>query len=123
MEEKWAKQQKEALKKISGKSQNDEKTLEPEELLKKAQQFFEAEDYDSAMEAYNYGINNLCPNYAPIWNNRAAVQLKLGNYYEAINDASKALQLLDPPVQSNAVMRAKAFIRRGKIFRRKTKLH
>ena len=115
MEEKWAKQQKEALKKISGKSQSDDKTLEPEELLKKAQQFFEAEDYDSAMEAYNYGINNLCPNYAPIWNNRAAVQLKLGNFYEAINDTSKALQLLDPPVEANAMMRVKAFIRRGKI--------
>jgi dyslexia susceptibility 1 candidate gene 1 protein len=88
--------------------------MEPEDLLKKAEQFFKAEDYDSAMEAYNYGINNLCPNYAPIWNNRAAVQLKLGNYREAINDSSKALQLLEPPVESNALMRAKAFIRRGK---------
>ena len=96
------------------KDVEDEKPMEPEDLLKKAEQFFKAEDYDSAMEAYNYGINNLCPNYAPIWNNRAAVQLKLGNYREAINDSSKALQLLDPPVESNALMRAKAFIRRGK---------
>ena len=90
--------------------------MEPEELLKKAEQFFIAEDYDSAMEAYNYGINNLCPNYAPIWNNRAAVQLKLGNYYEVINDTSKALQLLDPPVEANAMMRVKAFMRRGTYF-------
>ena len=100
--------------------EDGEKSLEPEELLKKAEQFFNAEDYDSAMEAYNYGINNLCPNYAPIWNNRAAVQLKLGNFYEAINDTSKALQLLDPPVEANAMMRVKAYMRRGKdIFDRK----
>ena len=40
--------------------------------------------------------------------------MKLGNFYEAINDTSKALQFLDPPVEANAMMRVKAYMRRGR---------
>lgn len=106
MEEEWARKQKEALAKM------DIDEIQPDELLKKAEKFFQVEDFDSSLEAYNYGVTNY-PNYAPFWNNRAAVHLKLGNFAEAIKDTSKALQLMDPPVDSNAKMRAKAYIRRG----------
>jgi len=48
-----------------------------------------------------------------MWNNRAAVHLKLGNLHCAIEDSTKALELLQPAVDANAVMRAKALIRRA----------
>ena len=112
MEEQWKKRQKEALSRLA---KPGEAKLEPEELLKKAEAFFQAGDYPSALEAYNYGILHLCPDYAPIWNNRSVVHLKMGQYAEVIRDCSQALQLMDPPVESNAIMRAKAFIRRGKL--------
>ena len=77
------------------------------------QKFFQLEDYESALEIYNFGIEKVCPNYASVWNNRAAVYLKIGNFHQAIKDATRALELLNPPVDSNALMRAKALIRRG----------
>ena len=84
------------------------------------QKFFQLEDYESALEIYNFGIEQVCPNYASVWNNRAAVYLKIGNFHQAIKDATKALELLDPPVDSNALMRAKALIRRGLLIIRIT---
>jgi tetratricopeptide (TPR) repeat protein len=81
--------------------------------MKKAEAFFHHEDYESTLEVYNYGLDRVCPDYAAMWNNRGAVQLKVGNYHQAIKDSSKALELLDPPVEANAIMRAKALIRRG----------
>ena len=85
----------------------------PQELLKKAETFFNAADYSSALEVYNFCIDKICPEYPPMWNNRAAVHLKLGNLHCAIEDSTKALELLQPPVEANAVMRAKALIRRA----------
>ena len=82
------------------------------------QKFFQHEDYESALEIYNFGIEQVCPNYASVWNNRAAVYLKIGNFHQAIKDATRALELLDPPVDSNALMRAKALIRRGLLIYR-----
>ena len=84
------------------------------------QKFFQLEDYESALEIYNFGIEQVCPNYASVWNNRAAVYLKIGNFHQAIKDATRALELLDPPVDSNALMRAKALIRRGLLIIRIT---
>ena len=84
------------------------------------QKFFQLEDYESALEIYNFGIEQVCPNYPSVWNNRAAVYLKIGNFHQAIKDATRALELLDPPVDSNALMRAKALIRRGLLIIRIT---
>ena len=44
--------------------------MDPHELLKKAEHFFKLEDYESALEVYNFGIEQVCPNYASVWNNR-----------------------------------------------------
>ena len=108
-EEKWAKQQKEALEqKLAANFEH----LDPMEIMAKAEQFFNLDDFESALEVYNYGVESW-PKYAQMWNNRAAVHLKIGNYQQAIKDSSAALELLDPPVEANATMRAKALIRRG----------
>ena len=115
MEEKWAQNYKEAKSKILTKANinEDQTDIDPQELLKKAEIFFNAEDYTSALEVYNFCIDKICPEYPPMWNNRAAVHLKLGNLHCAIEDSTKALELLQPPVEANAVMRAKALIRRA----------
>ena len=115
-EEQWAKKQKEALEQVAKKNGNPGDIgpeMTPQELLQKAQNFFNLEDYESALEVYSYGIDQVCPNYPSVWNNRAAVHLKIGNFHQAIKDATKALELLDPPCESNAVMRVKALMRRG----------
>ena len=52
--------------------------------------------------------------YAPFYNNRGAVNLKIGNFHAAITDSSAALDLLTPPCEGNASQRAKAYLRRGK---------
>ena len=46
-----------------------------------------------------------------LYSNRAACHLKLGNFDQVIDDASKALKLFDPPVPANAAARAKAMMR------------
>ena len=114
-EEQWAKQQKEAKQKLLEKANinEDQTDIDPQELLDKAKKFFDCEDYASALEVYNFCIDKICPDYPPMWNNRAAVHLKLGNLHCAIEDSTKALELLQPAVDANAVMRAKALIRRA----------
>ena len=115
MEDQWAKQHKETKQKLLEKANinEDQTDIDPQELLQKAQKFFDCEDYASALEVYNFCIDKICPDYPPMWNNRAAVHLKLGNLHCAIEDSTKALELLQPAVDANAVMRAKALIRRA----------
>ena len=115
MEDQWAKQHKETKQKLLEKANinEDQTDIDPQELLQKAQKFFDCEDYPSALEVYNFCIDKICPDYPPMWNNRAAVHLKLGNLHCAIEDSTKALELLQPAVDANAVMRAKALIRRA----------
>ena len=52
--------------------------------------------------------------YAPFFNNRGAVNLKIGNFHATLTDCSTALDLLDPPCEANASHRAKAHLRRAK---------
>ena len=52
--------------------------------------------------------------YAPFFNNRGAVNLKIGNYHATLSDCSAALDLLHPPCDANAAQRAKAHLRRAK---------
>ena len=52
--------------------------------------------------------------YAPFYNNRGAVNLKIENFHAAITNSSAALNLLTPPCEGKASQRAKAYLRRGK---------
>uniref|UniRef100_A0ABI7YES2 Dynein axonemal assembly factor 4 n=1 Tax=Felis catus TaxID=9685 RepID=A0ABI7YES2_FELCA len=81
----------------------------------KSSKLFATENYLAAINAYNLAIrlNNKIP---LLYLNRAACHLKLKNLHKAIEDSSKALELLTPPVADNANGRMKAHIRRGTAF-------
>ncbi|XP_078190394.1 dynein axonemal assembly factor 4 isoform X4 [Callithrix jacchus] len=92
-----------------------EEEKNPEWLKDKGNKLFATENYLAAINAYNLAIrlNNKIP---LLYLNRAACHLKLKNLHKAIEDSSKALELLMPPVTDNANARMKAHIRRGTAF-------
>uniref|UniRef100_A0A8I6AHU0 Dynein axonemal assembly factor 4 n=1 Tax=Rattus norvegicus TaxID=10116 RepID=A0A8I6AHU0_RAT len=76
---------------------------------------FATENYLAAIDAYNLAIR-LNRKIPVLYLNRAACHLKLKNLHKAIEDSSKALELLTPPVADNANARMKAHVRRGTAF-------
>ncbi|XP_071070308.1 dynein axonemal assembly factor 4 isoform X2 [Dasypus novemcinctus] len=76
---------------------------------------FATENYLAAINAYNLAIR-LNSRIPLLYLNRAACHLKLKNLHKAIEDSSKALELLTPPVAGNANSRMKAHVRRGTAF-------
>lgn len=92
-----------------------EEEKNPEWLKEKGNKLFATENYLAAINAYNLAIrlNNKIP---LLYLNRAACHLKLKNLHKAIEDSSKALEILTPPVADNANARMKAHIRRGTAF-------
>ncbi|KAM9183552.1 dynein axonemal assembly factor 4 isoform 1-T1 [Dugong dugon] len=89
-----------------------EEEKNPEWLKDKGNKLFATENYLAAVNAYNLAIrlNNKIPS---LYLNRAACHLKLKNLHKAIEDSSKALELLTPPLADNANARMKAHVRRG----------
>ncbi|XP_066980217.1 dynein axonemal assembly factor 4-like [Macrobrachium rosenbergii] len=81
----------------------------------KAAALFENGDYRGCINAYTEAIN-LTPNVASLYSNRAAASLALNNLHHAINDCSKALELLTPPTADNSKSRLLCHIRRGTAF-------
>jgi dyslexia susceptibility 1 candidate gene 1 protein len=75
-------------------------------------EFYRAGDYLSAINAYTEAIrlNNAMP---ALYSNRAACRLQLEQYKECVEDCSKALDKLTPPVPANAQSRCKAYVRRA----------
>lgn len=51
-----------------------------------------------------------------LYSNRAACHYQVRNLIKCVEDCSTALDLLTPPVESNAQSRLKAHIRRGSAF-------
>uniref|UniRef100_A0A6I8PHT8 Dynein axonemal assembly factor 4 n=1 Tax=Ornithorhynchus anatinus TaxID=9258 RepID=A0A6I8PHT8_ORNAN len=92
-----------------------EEEKNPEWLRDKGNQMFAMENYLAAINAYNLAIQ-LNKEIPTLYLNRAACHLKLKNLHKAIEDSSKALDLLTPPVADNASGRAKAHVRRGTAF-------
>ncbi|XP_007933339.1 dynein axonemal assembly factor 4 [Orycteropus afer afer] len=92
-----------------------EEEKNPEWLKDKGNKLFATENYLAAINAYNLAIrlNNKIP---LLYLNRAACHLKLKNLHKAIEDSSKALELLTPSVADNANARMKAHVRRGTAF-------
>ena len=89
----------------------------PEWLLSKGDTFLRQENFQAAVNAYSHGIRlggkNPLPN---LFNNRAACHLRLRNLHKALEDASRALDLLTPPVPQNAADRKLALTRRGAAY-------
>ncbi|KAH9508623.1 Dynein assembly factor 4, axonemal [Bulinus truncatus] len=116
-EEEWLKKQAEARKGIQMSLDNElsDKEKNPQWLLDKGNSYYSSGDFQSAINAYTLAIH-LAPNLPILYSNRGACHLKQNNLFKCIEDCSKALDLLFPPVQQNAASRAKALIRRGTAF-------
>ncbi|XP_006831690.1 PREDICTED: dyslexia susceptibility 1 candidate gene 1 protein homolog [Chrysochloris asiatica] len=118
-EEEWLHKQAEARRAMNTDipelSDLKEEEKNPEWLKDKGNKLFATENFLAAINAYNLAIrlNNKIP---LLYLNRAACHLKLKNLHKAIEDSSKALELLTPPVTDNANARMKAYVRRGTAF-------
>ncbi|CAM5145137.1 unnamed protein product [Eretmochelys imbricata] len=118
-EEEWLHKQAEARRAMNAnfselKDLNEEEK-NPDWLKDKGNKMFATGNYLAAVNAYNLAIllNNKIP---VLYLNRAACHLKLRNLHKTIEDSSKALELLIPPVSDNADARVKAYVRRGTAF-------
>ncbi|NXB54851.1 DAAF4 factor, partial [Leucopsar rothschildi] len=118
-EEEWLHKQAEARRIINSDLSELEDLKEeeknPDWLKDKGNKMFAMGDYLGAVNAYNLAVrlNNSLP---VLYLNRAACHLKLRNLHKAIEDSSKALELLTPPVPDNENARVKAHVRRGTAF-------
>uniref|UniRef100_A0A8C8A678 Dynein axonemal assembly factor 4 n=1 Tax=Otus sunia TaxID=257818 RepID=A0A8C8A678_9STRI len=118
-EEEWLRKQAEARRTISDDLSELEDLKEeeknPDWLKDKGNKMFATGNYLAAVNAYNLAVrlNNKLP---LLYLNRAAAHLKLRNLHKAIEDSSKALELLTPPVPDNENARVKAYVRRGTAF-------
>lgn len=118
-EEEWLHKQAEARRAINTDIPElcdlKEEEKNPEWLKDKGNKLFAMENYLAAVNAYNLAIR-LNSKIPLLYLNRAACHLKLKNLHKAIEDSSKALELLTPPVADNASARIKAHVRRGTAF-------
>ncbi|XP_026712278.1 dynein assembly factor 4, axonemal [Athene cunicularia] len=118
-EEEWLRKQAEARRTISADLSELEDLKEeeknPDWLKDKGNKMFATGNYLAAVNAYNLAVrlNNKLP---LLYLNRAACHLQLRNLHKAIEDSSKALELLTPPVPDNENARVKAYVRRGTAF-------
>ncbi|OXB79976.1 UNVERIFIED_CONTAM: hypothetical protein H355_009791 [Colinus virginianus] len=118
-QKRWLQKQAEARRTISADLSELEDLKEeeknPDWLKDKGNKMFATGNYLAAVNAYNLAIrlNNKLP---LLYLNRAACHLKLRNLHKAIEDSSKALELLTPPVPDNETARVKAYVRRGTAF-------
>ncbi|NXE75453.1 DAAF4 factor, partial [Cochlearius cochlearius] len=118
-EEEWLRKQAEARRTVNADLSELEDLKEeeknPDWLKDKGNKMFAMGNYLAAVNAYNLAVrlNNKLP---LLYLNRAACHLKLRNLHKAIEDSSKALELLTPPVPDNENARVKAYVRRGTAF-------
>ncbi|XP_023579851.1 dynein assembly factor 4, axonemal isoform X2 [Octodon degus] len=92
-----------------------EEEKNPEWLKEKGNKLFATENFLAAIEAYSVALK-LNDRIPELLLNRAACHLQLKNLHKAIEDSSRALELLTPPVADNAHARMKAHVRRGTAF-------
>ncbi|NWT80400.1 DAAF4 factor, partial [Lanius ludovicianus] len=118
-EEEWLHKQAEAQRRINSDLSELEDLKEEEKntdwLKDKGNKMFAMGNYLGAVNAYTLAVrlNNELP---LLYLNRAACHLKLRNLHKAVEDSSKALELLTPPVPDNKNARVKAHVRRGTAF-------
>lgn len=116
LEEEWLKKQAEArrITEIEDKDLTEEEK-DPIYLRDKGVSFFKSGNYPAAVNAFTTALR-FNPKMPSLYSNRAACHLKTRNFFKCIEDCSKAMDLLSPPVPQNADSRCKALIRRGTAF-------
>ncbi|EDQ90088.1 uncharacterized protein MONBRDRAFT_31996 [Monosiga brevicollis MX1] len=113
-EEEWLEKQAAARKAVEAAKASKPGDVEHDPLWyrDKGRQFFQNEDYQSAINAYTAGLT-LDPSNASLYSLRAAAHLKCTDPQAGAIDAGKALSLLQPPCPSNAKDRLRAHLRRA----------
>lgn len=115
-EEEWLKKQANARKTVEIEDEDlTEEERNPLWMRDKGNKFFQAGNYLAAINAFSHAIR-LDSKMPSLYSNRAACHLKQGNCMKCIEDCSKALELLTPPVPQNLSSRCKAHVRRGTAF-------
>ncbi|XP_071795119.1 dynein axonemal assembly factor 4-like [Asterias amurensis] len=115
-EEEWLRKQAEArrIPEIDDPDLSEEEK-NPVWLKDKGDGFFKSGNYLAAVNAYNLAAR-LDSKMHAVYSNRATCHLKLRNFIKCIEDCSKALDLLTPPVDANAKSRLRAHVKRGTAF-------
>lgn len=113
-EQEWIVKQNAARRATVGFMEEDllQEERDPMYLKAKGDDFFTKCNYLAAISAYSTGIK-MAANCYELYINRSAAHYALGNYQRCAEDCSKALQLLNPPVDMNMKARKQAFARRG----------
>nr|XP_039263453.1 dynein assembly factor 4, axonemal-like [Styela clava] len=115
-EEEWLQKQAEARKTTElNDTDLEEHEKDPDWLKEKGNKLFASGSFLAAVNAYNLAIR-IQPKNHLLYLNRSACHLKLRNFYKCLDDCSRALDLLQPPVPANANARLKAHIRKGTAF-------
>ncbi|CAF0721689.1 unnamed protein product [Adineta steineri] len=116
MEDEWLRKQ------IDSRQYNTDLQLDLSEnekdidyLKTKANQFFQQGNFQSAIGVYSHAIR-IFPKVAILYSNRGACHFQVRNMMKCVEDCSRALELLDPPVLDNLPQRIKAHVRRGTAF-------
>lgn len=81
-------------------------------LKDKANGFYKAGNFPSAINCYSEAIK-ISPELPALYVNRASCYLVLNMYDDCVQDCTKALELLTPPVESNKMSRVKSLVKRG----------
>ncbi|XP_014677242.1 PREDICTED: dyslexia susceptibility 1 candidate gene 1 protein homolog [Priapulus caudatus] len=116
LEEEWLKKQVEARKRIEADDMDlTEEERDPVWLKEKGDSFFTQGNVEGAISVYSHAIR-LNAKLPALFSNRAACHLLVRNFHKCIEDSSKALELLVPPVEGNREARVKAHVRRGTAF-------
>jgi len=81
-------------------------------LKDKANGFYKVCNFPSAINCYSEAIK-ISPELPALYVNRASCYLVLNLYDDCVQDCTKALELLTPPVESNKMSRVKSLVKRG----------
>ncbi|PAA48816.1 hypothetical protein BOX15_Mlig028256g4 [Macrostomum lignano] len=120
LEEEWLRKQAERRRQADATAEPgdaaaddlSDRERDPVWLRDKGNRLFASGNFLAAINAYSHAIS-LKSEMHSLYSNRAACHLRLGNYFKAMEDASKALELLQPPVEQNRLARVRAHCRRA----------
>ena len=107
-EEEWLRKQAKA-KAAKKKLEEEEGSMEFEDVERKARSFYQVGDLESALEVLNQGLR-LFPESAALWSKRTTVQISLEEWEAALEDSEIALRLLQPEVPMSSLFSRSSYL-------------